>query len=43
MTPKADKCGYNKCSSYFDGYSETISIGMNITKQIILTQIYENC
>ena len=40
MTPMAEKCSYNKCSSYFHGYSEATSIGMNIAKQIVLTQIY---
>ena len=36
----ADKCGCNKCSSYFNGYSENINIEMNITKPIALTHIY---
>ena len=39
MTPMAAKCGYNKGSSYFIGYLETTSSGMNITKQIILILI----
>ena len=31
---------YNKCSSYLIDYWEKHSIGMNITKQIVLTQIH---
>ena len=40
MTQMADKCGYNKYSSYFNGYLETTSNVMNITKQIVLIQVY---
>ena len=39
MTPMAAECGYN-CPSYRIGYLETTSIGMNMTKQLVLTQIY---
>ena len=39
MMPMAAECGYN-CSSYRIGYLETTSIGMNMTKQLVLIQIY---
>ena len=39
MTPVAAECGY-KSSSYHIGYSEATSIGINMTKQLVLSQIY---
>ena len=39
MTPMTAECGYN-CASYRIGFLETNSIGMNMTKQLVLPQIY---
>ena len=38
-TPMPAECGY-KCSSYHINNLKTTSIGMNMTKQLVLTQIY---
>ena len=40
MAQIAAVCGYDRCSSYLTGYLETTSIGMNMTKGIVLTWMY---
>ena len=35
----AAECGYS-CASYHTGYLETTSIGINMTEQLVLPQIY---
>ena len=39
MTLMAAEYGY-KCSSYNIGYLETTNIGLNMTKQLLLIQLY---